>query len=325
MGDRKSSIPASQTISGDQLWQWQQKAQADTITRGISPMELNHFLETFTDLNPLDLRLSSFRHHPEIKLHQPWLTIVKLWDRRLQERVPLQYILGKVNWRHFSLKVSPAVLIPRPETELIIDLAYLATAPSPSLNALNPLPFSLTPSPISANLAVGHWVDLGTGSGAIALGLGEVFPKAIIHAVDISASALSIARENAQTLGYKNRINFYQGSWWSPLENLKGKVSGMVANPPYIPSQQVLDLQPEVTLHEPHQALDGGKQGLDCIRYLGETAPQYLRPGGIWIVEMMAGQGKAVTAILESVGCYHSIQIVPDLAGFDRFAIAYRQ
>lgn len=300
-------------ISGEELRQWQKQAKIDAIAAEISAIELDQFLEALTDLTHLDIRLDSFGDRPSIQLNQPWSAIVKLWERRITERVPLQYLLGVVHWRNFALKVSPAVLIPRPETELIIDIAVsYHAASSEAINSI-------------CQPGSGNWVDLGTGSGAIALGLASVFPEAMIHAVDCSWSALAIALENAQSLGYQNRVKFYQGSWWGPLHSLKGKVSGMVANPPYIPSQELPNLQPEVVYHEPHQALDGGESGLDCIHHLVQTAPQFLQPGGIWIVEMMAGQGQAVTSMLESAGCYRDIKILPDLAGIDRFAIAYVQ
>jgi release factor glutamine methyltransferase len=198
------------------------------------------------------------------------------------------------------------VLIPRPETELLIDLAVEAVKS-----------YGVNPK--------SHWVDLGTGSGAIAIGLACALTNARVYAVDCSSEALAVARLNAENLGFESRINFYQGSWWQPLEFLKGQVSGMVSNPPYIPSSTVLTLEPEVLKHEPHLALDGGFDGLDCIRHLVETAPDYLESGGVWLVEMMAGQAVAVADMLESHGSYCKVQIFSDLAGIDRFALAYRR
>jgi release factor glutamine methyltransferase len=119
-------------------------------------------------------------------------------------------------------------------------------------------------------------------------------------------------------------IQFYEGSWLQPLAHLKGQLSGMVANPPYIPSAMVPALQPEVARHEPHLALDGGIDGLDCLRHLVTTAPDYLQSGGIWLVETMAGQANTVVALLEQQGSYHQMQIHSDLAGIDRFVLAYR-
>jgi release factor glutamine methyltransferase len=205
------------------------------------------------------------------------------------------------------LAVSPAVLIPRPETEDLVDLAVAAAKNS-----------------WVTQLERGHWADLGTGSGAIAIGVADTFPAAMIHAVDYSFEALAIAHKNAQQLGFADRIHFYQGSWWEPLFSLKEQISGMVSNPPYIPSSLVSQLQPEVAKHEPHLALDGGADGLDCIRHLIETSPAYLRPGGVWLIEMMAGQAPTVAELLQNQGSYCKIQIHTDLAGIERFASAYR-
>jgi release factor glutamine methyltransferase len=243
---------------------------------------------------------------PKIELKLCLSELAQLWQRRLQERVPVQYLTGVAHWRHFSLKVTPAVLIPRPETELLIDLAVEAVES-----------YGVNPK--------SHWVDLGTGSGAIAIGLAGALTNARVYAVDCSSEALAVARLNAENLGLGSRVNFYQGSWWEPLAFLKGQVSGMVSNPPYIPSSTVLTLQPEVLKHEPHLALDGGFDGLECIRHLVETAPNYLESGGVWLVEMMAGQAEAVADMLESHGSYGKVQIFSDLAGVDRFALAYRR
>lgn len=294
-------------VSGLELWQWRQDARQSAAKAGVPTAEVDWLLQEVAGLDPLALRLESFKERPRIELRYPLPTLAQLWHRRLYDRCPVQYLAGVTPWRNFSLTVSPAVLIPRPETEYLIDLAVNAVKNSP------------TPE-----LASGHWVDLGTGSGAIALGLADTFQSATIHAVDRSATALATAQLNAQQLSLQERINFYQGSWWEPLDALKGQVSGMVSNPPYIPSTMVQELQPEVRHHEPHLALDGGTDGLDSIRQLIETSPDYLRSGGVWLIEMMAGQADIVTQLLHQQGSYCHIQIVSDLAGIDRFALAYR-
>ena len=281
------------------------QAKAQAIASDIPNSELDWLLQELAGLDKLAIRLESFKDLPKIELKLPLSELAQLWERRLQERVPVQYLTGVAHWRNFSLKVTPAVLIPRPETELLIDLAVEAVKS-----------YGVNPK--------SHWVDLGTGSGAIAIGLALELTNTTIHAVDCSAAALAVARQNADNLGFGSRVNFYQGLWWEPLEFLKGRVSGMVSNPPYIPSSTVLTLQPEVLKHEPHLALDGGFDGLDCIRHLVETAPDYLESGGVWLVEMMAGQAEAVVDMLESHGSYCDVQIFADLAGIDRFALAYR-
>ena len=293
-------------VSGLELWQWVNQAAAEARTSDIPLAEIDWLLQELAGLDRLALRLESFKDLPKIELKLSLSELAQLWQRRLQERVPVQYLTGVAHWRHFSLKVTPAVLIPRPETELLIDLAVEAVKS-----------YGVNPK--------SHWVDLGTGSGAIAIGLACALTNARVYAVDCSSEALAVARLNAENLGFGSRVNFYQGLWWEPLAFLKGQVSGMVSNPPYIPSSTVLTLQPEVVRHEPHLALDGGVDGLDCIRHLVETAPDYLESGGVWLVEMMAGQAEAVADMLESHGSYGKIQIFSDLAGIDRFALAYRR
>ncbi|MDJ0599177.1 MAG: peptide chain release factor N(5)-glutamine methyltransferase [Crocosphaera sp.] len=294
-------------ISGQQLDQWYDWAKREAIAADISPSEVDWLLQAMTPLDSLSLRLGLFKERSQIPLNSPLSDLTQLWQRRVKQRVPLQYLVGTTPWRRFSLKVSPDVLIPRPETELIIDFAVNAAKKSP-----NP------------DLGLGHWVDLGTGSGAIALGLADSFPQGTIHAVDTSTKALTIAQENAINEGFSSQIHFYQGSWWTPLEHLKGQVSAMVSNPPYIPTSLLSQLQPEVKEHEPMLALDGGNDGLDAINYLIDTSPDYLISGGIFLVEMMAGQGKKVKQLLEDSGYYQAIEILPDLAGIGRFALAYR-
>ena len=159
-------------------------------------------------------------------------------------------------------------------------------------------------------------------SGAIAIGLAKTLPLAKIYAIDTSDAALEIAQINATNLKVIDRLDFRQGNWWSSLGQLRGKVAVMLSNPPYIPSEEVLRLQPEVANHEPHLALDGGIDGLDGIRVLVDTAPEYLQPGGIWLIEMMAGQGQAVVELLEQQASYTDIEIIDDLAGLDRFVFA---
>ena len=292
----------SASISGQELSQWRQQAIADLQQAQLSPKEVDIFLQAVTDIDTLSLRLQSFREREKIPLSYSWSEITKRWQKRLQARVPLQYLLESVVWRNFTLKVSPEVLIPRPETELLIDIVAETVRGEEG----------------------GIWVDLGTGSGAIAIGLASILTKAEIYASDYSQTALAIAKENIINTGFADRIILKQGSWWTPLEKWKGQISGMLSNPPYIPSAEILDLQLEVREHEPRLALDGGEDGLTALRYLVATAPDYLRSGGLWLVEMRAGQGEKVAQMLENQGNYRQIQIINDLAGFDRFVLAER-
>ena len=290
-------------ISGEELFLWRRESQAQAIANSIATSELDWLLLEIAGLDALSLRLESFRDRGKVSLTCSFPKLKLLWQRRIQERVPVQYLVGMTSWRNFKLKVSPGVLIPRPETELIIEIAQQAILPKSSDS---------------------HWVDLGTGTGAIALALATSFPQAKIHAVDSSLAALAIAKENAQLTKLQDRITFYHGSWWQPLSHLKNQVTVMVSNPPYIPSRELATLQPEVFQHEPHLALDGGDNGLEAIDHLIVTAPQYLISGGIWLIEMMAGQGENVVAMLLEQGDYRDVQIIRDLSQIERFVLAYR-
>lgn len=294
-------------ISAKELYIWRQQAMAVAIASTVEQTEIDWLIQEIGGKDRLSLSLLSPQQQKLIDLKQPLSAIDQLWQRRIQERLPIQYLLGYTHWRHFTLKVTPDVLIPRPETELIIDIALqaLQQSPNPQLN-------------------LGNWVDLGTGSGAIALGLTDLLTNATIYAIDTSKAALAIAQDNAINTGLASKIKFDQGNWWQPIEHLQGKISAMVSNPPYIPTATIPTLQKEVANHEPHLALDGGKDGLEHIRYLIKTAPAYLVSGGIWLIEMMAGQAETVTKLLQEQGNYQNIQIFSDLAGIDRFALAYR-
>lgn len=289
------------SISGQDLAYWYYQAKKTAIANEIDPEEIDWLVQTITSLNRLDLRLGRFSHQREIISNRSLSELNKLWQQRLHQRLPVQYLAEIVFWRRFQLKVTPAVLIPRPETELIIDIAQANhRIKQPQEN----------------------WVDLGTGSGAIALGLADIFPQALIHAVDLSHDALNIAKENAHNSKLESNIYFYQGNWWHPLEIFRGQITGMVSNPPYIPTAQIEKLQPEVANHEPHLALDGGKDGLDSIRYLIETSSQYLVSGGMWLVELMVGQAEIVVELLKKEYC--DIQVFRDLNGIERFVLAYK-
>jgi release factor glutamine methyltransferase len=293
-------------VEGQALADWRKKAQAEAIAAQIAPEEVDWLLQQCTDLDKLSLRLGTFASQDRISCTYSLTALSQIWQKHCLERCPIQYLVGAAPWRHFLLQVSPSVLIPRPETELLIDLVLTQVRHYPAL-------------------ATGNWVDLGTGSGAIALGLASVLPQASIHAVDQSTDALAIAVSNAQKYDLADRIQFYQGFWWQPLTTLRGKIAGMVSNPPYIPSSDLPGLQPEVAHHEPRLALDGGEDGLTAIRYLINTAPAYLQSQGLWLIEMMAGQAPQVETLLREQGSYDAIQIFKDLAGIERFALALRR
>jgi release factor glutamine methyltransferase len=287
------------------FWEWYDRQIVAANQNDVSVYELDWLILRTTNLDKLDLRLRSPSISQKIT-SEILINLDDLWQKRISDRIPVQYLTGSVTWRDLQLQVTPAVLIPRPETELIIDII--------AENCQAPI------------YQQGIWVDLGTGSGAIAIGLAQHFAatKAKILAIDYSPSALEIAQLNA--LNNSQKIDFHHGNWFEPLAklNLKNKLTGLVSNPPYIPSIQVLNLQPEVTNHEPHLALDGGDDGLNAIHELVNTAPTYLISGGFWIIEMMAGQAEIVRSLLIANGNYTNIHIHQDYAGIERFISAQR-
>ena len=168
-------FPCGRLVSGLELWRWYCQTKAYTLRAGISVAEVDLFLQEFAQLDRLTLRLESFKDWPNISMELSLVELDSLWRRRLEDRVPLQYLTGVAYWRNFSLRVGSGVLIPRPETECLIDLVLVAT------NSVS-------------ELGQGNWVDLGTGSGPIACGLADILTEASIYAVDYSPVALEIGR-----------------------------------------------------------------------------------------------------------------------------------
>jgi len=224
-----------------------------------------------------------------------------LWHTYLQTRQPLQYLTGVTPWRDMDVQVAPGVLIPRPETELLVDVAVQWAH--------------------RWGCTSGHWVDLGVGSGAIALALLRELPGIRVHGVDCSPIALHIAQKNAVALGLQDRLTLVLGDWFTPLASLRGRIQAMVSNPPYIPTGLLPHLPPEVQ-HEPRLALDGGADGLCHLRHLVQTAPAYLCDGALWCVETMSGQTQAVVALLQQQGGYRDIHVYRDWGGHDRIVVA---
>lgn len=218
-----------------------------------------------------------------------------LLARRLLHE-PMQYILGKQEFYGLSFRVTPAVLIPRPETEHLIE-AVLARLPHDQ--------------PVRI-------VDVGTGSGAIALALAHMLPLAHIDALDVSPEALDIARENAQILGLAERVHFLHSDLLAAVMNECYQC--IVSNPPYVAAADVLE--PQVANWEPHGALFAGNDGLDIYRRLLPQAAQLLKPGGLLALELGAGQSEALTAMFNNNSGWTGLTFLPDLAGNLRVAIA---
>jgi release factor glutamine methyltransferase len=246
---------------------------------GIDPREARLLLAAATGFSE-----ASVLAHPERELPaQIQRSFLEMAARRAGGE-PVAYILGRKEFYGLDLTVTPAVLIPRPETELLVDLAL----------ARNP-----------ATL-----VDLGTGSGAIALALKRHLPAARVLATDASAAALEVAKRNAVRFGLE--VEFRHGRWFEPVAG--ERFEAIISNPPYV---VVNDPHLVGVQFEPRFAFEAGADGLDAIRVIAREAPQHLLPGGWLLLEHGAGQHEAVRALLEAAGL-ETAASWPDLAGIPR-------
>ncbi len=215
---------------------------------------------------------------------------------------PLQYVLGEWSFRSLDLMVDRRVLIPRPETEWVVEIALRSVAPTGAKRA----------------------VDLGTGSGAIALSLARERPEWSVIATDDSADALAVARWNGAGNGIRN-VRYLEGDWFDAIPSeLVGSVDLIVSNPPYVAEVERGNLPPEVVEYEPHRALFAGPDGLDAIRTIVTAAPSWLRPGGVLVVEHAPAQADEVVAIAGEAG-FGDVRCERDLTGRPRALVAGRR
>jgi release factor glutamine methyltransferase len=213
---------------------------------------------------------------------------------RRRKREPVAYILGRREFYLRSFEVTKDVLVPRPETEILVDRA-------------------LEVLPVAAESAL----DLCTGSGVIAITLAAERPALHVDATDLSEAALHVARANAERLGVADRVAFFQGDLLSPLP-AGARYDMVVANPPYVAAGELPALAKEVREHEPLLALVSGDDGLDVLRRLCAAVPGVLRPGGHLLFEIGMGQGRAVCALLEREAALTDVRTHADLAGIER-------
>ena len=217
--------------------------------------------------------------------------------RRRAAREPLQHITGRAYFRHLTLAVGPGVFVPRPETEVVVEAAMAATAG------------------IEAPVVV----DLGTGSGAIALAIADEVPAARVHAVEADPRAHAWAARNAEGSAVDLRL----GDMAESFPELDGSVDVLVSNPPYIPVGAVVR-DPEVATHDPALALWSGEDGLDAVRVVERVASRLLRPGGTVVVEHADLQGESAPAVFTATGRWTGVADHRDLAGRDRYLTARR-
>jgi release factor glutamine methyltransferase len=218
---------------------------------------------------------------------------------------PVAYITGVREFWSLEMAVNPAVLIPRPETECLVEAVL------PFLEA-----HTGTPKRV---------LEMGTGSGAIVIALAHEHPAHRYVAMDRSMDALLTARKNARKHGVGDRISWFCGSWTSALSPPREGFDLIVSNPPYIRSGDMNGLQSEIRNHEPRMALDGSDDGLACLRHIIESAHRYLCPGGLVALEMGYDQKTDILAIAAAVGQYDPPRIVKDYSGHDRIAVMVKK
>jgi release factor glutamine methyltransferase len=241
-------------------------------------------------------------HHPDPIDEDTGTMYSRVLDRRAT-REPLQYITGSQEFWGLLFLVTPEVLIPRPETELVVETA---------LGLLENAPPALV-------------IDLCTGSGCIAVSLANELPAARFLAVDRSPEALAVARTNARTHGASDRIRFFEGDLFSPLAGIDLGAAVITANPPYIRTDELPTLQPEVRDFEPEVALVAGPKGTELAERIVTDAPRHLLPGGSLIMEMGIGQAGALQKIILKNGSYSAAKVLKDLAGIERVIVAQRK
>lgn len=222
-----------------------------------------------------------------------------LVQRRVRQE-PVAYLVGQRGFYGLDLLVDRRVLVPRPETELLVDYA---------LEAAQALRVGTTEAHARTALKI---VDVGTGSGAIALALALRLPDACVYATDISAEGLEVARSNIARYNAGERVKLLQGDLLDPVPEM---VDLIVSNPPYTILEEI---DADVREYQPHLALDGGPDGLAVYRRLLQAAPTWLKPGGSMLLEIGATQATTVSTLARTMFPHAEVKVYPDLAGHDR-------
>jgi release factor glutamine methyltransferase len=231
-------------------------------------------------------------------------TFRHLIQRRAQHE-PLQYITGTQEFWSLPFMVDKRVLIPRPETEVVVETALRSISQSTIHNPQSAIQI----------------LDVGTGSGCIAIALAKELPHAQLWATDVSSDALRVARNNAEHHDVARQIIFLQGDLFAPIADKTIEFEMIVSNPPYLVHDEIATLQPEICDWEPHRALDGGRDGLDFYRRLLSESPAFLRSGGWLIMEIGQGQRQAIMRLLQEQPQLRVSFSVPDYSGHDRVVV----
>jgi release factor glutamine methyltransferase len=227
--------------------------------------------------------------------------------RRRAQREPLAYITGVREFWSLDLLVSPAVLVPRPETELLVEIALRLVK---SIRVAD------------SKLRI---LDLGTGSGAIAVSLARESENVEVWATDLAPEALKVAEANAVRHGVRERVRFREGDLFEPLKEFENSFAMIVSNPPYVRRSEMKDLPPDVRDWEPMSALDGGPDGLAFYQRIIEQGHVFLRDGGSMLLEIAADMANEVSELFEKIGRYSPVDIHRDYAGKNRVAAAHKR
>ena len=269
------------------------------LFKGGDHESLALLLDSVGGISTSDLNSLSINPEGSLYLKHDLDHLESIWEDHLLNSSPIQYLCGQAFWRNLKLKLTNKVLIPRPETELIIDIVF---------NIFGKKSQKL------------FFAELGTGSGAISIALALAYPLSEGVATDIDQDALEIATKNFINSSKQSNLKFVCGNWWSPLESFKGKLDLAISNPPYIPSDIYEKLPKEVKNFEPKVALFGGEDGLKHIREIIQKAPLFLKEKGWLILENHFDQGEKVKQLLIK-NKFTSTEIVKDLSGIGRFTI----
>jgi len=291
----------------------------DLLRKSTDCLEAAGIDEAFADAELLVFhaanmdRIDAYVNNPEVKSSDS-AKVRRLLQRRLKGE-PIQYIVGQIEFLGLTIKVGRGVLIPRPETELLVEEAIKAvmrnkiSVASKEKNALR-----------VTQRASQSVLDLCTGSGCIALSLAKEFPDAEVYGTDLSKEALVYAKKNAKANDIKN-VTFLQGSLFEPV---KGKAYDLItANPPYIRRSELETLQREIRDWEPISALDGGEDGMDFYRTILSSADQFLNPGGSLFLELGYDQAEAVKKVAKRQG-FLDLAVINDYAGIGRILAVRR-
>ena len=283
------------SISVEEFLIWKKKQ----LSKGGDKQSFALLLDCVGGLSRSNINLVAINPQEKLHLKKKLEFLESLWDEYLFKSCPIQYLCGITFWRDLKLKVTNKVLIPRPETELIIDIVF---------NIFRKKSEKL------------FFAELGTGSGAISIALALAYPLSEIVATDIDQDSLEIATTNFINSSKQSNLKFYCGNWWSPLESFKGKLDLAISNPPYIPRDTYEKLPKEVKNFEPKVALLGGEDGLKHIREIIQKAPLFLKENGWLILENHFDQSEKVKQLFIK-NKFTSIEIVKDLSGIGRFTI----